>query len=496
MRYDAFISYSHAADGKLAPRLQLALHKLAKPWFKLRALSVFRDETDLSVSPGTWDSIQRALAESKHFVLMASPPAARSKWVKREVSFWLQERSLDSLLIVLTDGELVWSDEHGGIDGERSDAIPPPQVSAYRTEPLYADLRSAHTDVDLSLQNPDFKRRILPIAAKLHGKTPADLAGDEVREHRRTQRIRNAAITSLVALSLLAATGAYIAFRQAQEAERQRRSAVEAKEATERELLRAQIGELRALVQHIDVMLARPESAADAAQRDRLRTERDQVNARLAEVAQAHRRKLAAAIGFRGDFDFLQRWEGHAGKLQRFDTGVFIDPATDLALAKADVIRARYAFILTPDELEAVLSFVGLRGDAAQAAWNANPIAQRIQFAPADVARLVPEVAAPFWDQLVRRFPILTDPATPPAVQSALLSLAFNVGTGSKVWDRLSQPIAAADWFALADAIDSLAQEPRFARFPGSAERRHAEAELVRSTKVAVETQPPSGSLR
>jgi hypothetical protein len=31
MRYEAFVSYSHAVDGRLAPALQSALHRLAKP---------------------------------------------------------------------------------------------------------------------------------------------------------------------------------------------------------------------------------------------------------------------------------------------------------------------------------------------------------------------------------------------------------------------------------------------------------------------------------
>ena len=35
--YDAFISYSHAADGRLAPALQRALHRFAKPWYQVRA---------------------------------------------------------------------------------------------------------------------------------------------------------------------------------------------------------------------------------------------------------------------------------------------------------------------------------------------------------------------------------------------------------------------------------------------------------------------------
>ena len=40
LKYRAFISYSHAADGKLAPALQRALHVLAKPCFPRRRLTV------------------------------------------------------------------------------------------------------------------------------------------------------------------------------------------------------------------------------------------------------------------------------------------------------------------------------------------------------------------------------------------------------------------------------------------------------------------------
>lgn len=32
-RYRAFISYSQAADGRLAPALQSGLQRLAKPWY-------------------------------------------------------------------------------------------------------------------------------------------------------------------------------------------------------------------------------------------------------------------------------------------------------------------------------------------------------------------------------------------------------------------------------------------------------------------------------
>jgi hypothetical protein len=63
--YDAFISYGHAVDGKLAPALQHALHIFLKPWYSrvavrlgaIPALKVFRDQSSLSANPALWPSI-------------------------------------------------------------------------------------------------------------------------------------------------------------------------------------------------------------------------------------------------------------------------------------------------------------------------------------------------------------------------------------------------------------------------------------------------------
>jgi hypothetical protein len=73
MRFAAFISYSHAADHRIAAAIQAGLQQFAKPWLKRRALNVFRDQTNLAASPGLWPSIEAALQESEWFVLMASP---------------------------------------------------------------------------------------------------------------------------------------------------------------------------------------------------------------------------------------------------------------------------------------------------------------------------------------------------------------------------------------------------------------------------------------
>ena len=51
MAYNAFMSYSHTADGSFAAALQSAFHSFAKPWHKLRALHIFRDQTNLAVNP-------------------------------------------------------------------------------------------------------------------------------------------------------------------------------------------------------------------------------------------------------------------------------------------------------------------------------------------------------------------------------------------------------------------------------------------------------------
>jgi hypothetical protein len=114
--YNAFISYSHAVDGKLAPALQSALHGFARPWNRLRALRVFRDEASLSANPALWASIERALQASAFFILLASPEAARSRWVDREIAYWLRHKPKTNLLIALTDGEAVWDEAAGDFD--------------------------------------------------------------------------------------------------------------------------------------------------------------------------------------------------------------------------------------------------------------------------------------------------------------------------------------------------------------------------------------------
>jgi TIR domain len=104
MAYDGIISYSHAADGRLAPALGRGLEQMAKRWNSRRAPRVFRDETGRSTNPHLWSAIERALDESAWFLLLASPEAAASEWVNKEVEHWLAAKSVERLLPVVTDG--------------------------------------------------------------------------------------------------------------------------------------------------------------------------------------------------------------------------------------------------------------------------------------------------------------------------------------------------------------------------------------------------------
>ena len=88
--YDAFISYSHQDDDKLAPALRAGLERFAKPWHRLRTLRVFLDSANLSADPRLWGSVEEALGSSRWLVLLASPNAATSEWVNREVAWWLE----------------------------------------------------------------------------------------------------------------------------------------------------------------------------------------------------------------------------------------------------------------------------------------------------------------------------------------------------------------------------------------------------------------------
>jgi WD40 repeat protein len=253
--YKAFISYSHAVDGKLAPALQDALQRFTKPWYRRRALRVFRDETNLGANPALWSSIQAALATSEFFILLASPEAARSPWVEREIKYWLSHRPKADFLIVLTSGTIAWDEATGDFDWKRTTALPISVRNLFEEEPRYIDLRWARTVDHVALGHPEFRNSVADLAVPLYGRAKDDLVGEDIRAHRRTLAIVRGVIAVLTALVLaiggLASlfVGQRNAARRAARTAESRALAAEARLSLERQPAFALLQSLRALQQ-------------------------------------------------------------------------------------------------------------------------------------------------------------------------------------------------------------------------------------------------------
>jgi MTH538 TIR-like domain (DUF1863) len=209
--YDAFISYSHAGDGELAPALQAGVERFAKPWYRARALKIFRDETSLSADPGLWSAIELALSRSSWFVLMASPEAAASPWVDREIRWWLEHRSVNRLLIVVTGRTLSWDEQASDFDRARSTALPAALLGAFDEEPRWVDCPWADSSERVSRANPDLQQVVADVAAALRGVPKDELVGIHVREHKRTMRLAGGAVASLAILLVVSVVAAVVA---------------------------------------------------------------------------------------------------------------------------------------------------------------------------------------------------------------------------------------------------------------------------------------------
>lgn len=210
-KYQAFISYSHAADSQLAPAVQAALERFGKPWYSRSSIQVFRDQTDLALTPDLPREIQKALENSECFILLAGPDAARSIWVEKEIRFWIQHRSPNRLLVVLTGGELEWgTDDFNWI---KTTALPRSLQQVFKSEPLWADLSWPKTDADRSLRNPRFLVEIAKLVAGIRGESLTDTLNRAARQHQQAMRLLWATVAALVVLTLAALGTASVSFK-------------------------------------------------------------------------------------------------------------------------------------------------------------------------------------------------------------------------------------------------------------------------------------------
>ncbi len=201
MAYNAFMSYSHAADARFAPFLQRAIQGFAKPWYKLRSVRIFRDETGLTLTPELWPDIQRAMNSCQFFILLASPEAAASEWVSKEIEHWLALRRV-APLIVITSGKVEWDEQTADFNWLETTAVPRTLAGAYAQEPLYLDATAVKSS-ELSDRNTKLRSAAAQIYARLTNRSLDEVIGADVRQNRRNRLTAGTAVVTLATLGTL-----------------------------------------------------------------------------------------------------------------------------------------------------------------------------------------------------------------------------------------------------------------------------------------------------
>ena len=183
MQYDAFLSYSHR-DLQVANGIRNGLHEIGRRRGQLRALRVFRDDSNLVASPDLWGRITEAMESARFMIVVLSPQAGQSSWANMEIRYWLEHRGQEQMMLVLAGGQLRWDSDRARFDPELSNAAPPvlTQPGVLAVEPLYIDVSD---DAPWDVRSLVFRDKLTSLAAPIHAKTKDELAGEDQRERRR-----------------------------------------------------------------------------------------------------------------------------------------------------------------------------------------------------------------------------------------------------------------------------------------------------------------------
>lgn len=203
--HDAFITYTQGGelDRALARAVQHALHRLARPFYRLRAMNVFRDETSLAQTNALTGAIAQHLAGSEFLLVIASPASAKAEWVRLETREWLRLGRLGNLVIIVADGVFKWDAAAARFDAT-TDCLTPELLAAdWQDQPLMIDIRSIKQS-DLVLRNPEFSLAMARIAARIRRTEPYLLISQDVSEHRKKLVVAWSAVTMIVASASVA----------------------------------------------------------------------------------------------------------------------------------------------------------------------------------------------------------------------------------------------------------------------------------------------------
>lgn len=202
---------------------------------------------------------------------------------------------------------------------------------------------------------------------------------------------------------------------------------------------------------------------------------------RFALIADVVASESAQWYDFRGRVGFIAAAEGHVGRpyfpgdLEAgtgLGSGVTLDPGYDLGRHHFHELEQIYGHLFELEQLGVLSRAIGKRG-AEAAALVELPEFQAITIDADTAARLLPSIAVSYWRMLVAAVRAVALKQTPAAVQTAMLSLAYNAGVPRAA--RVGRYVAAADYRGLAKEIRALGR----GKGRGIEARRGLEADLI-----------------
>ena len=217
-RYDIFLSYSRD-DAAFARWLEAALEQYRCPkQLSFPRLRVFRDEHDLvgnTLSP----SIRGALLDSEVLLVVCSPAARRSRWVRDEIDIFAEAYGSTRILPVLCAGEPEATSERAAFPDALIRVLPDAFAPDFRRGVTGRERREA----------------LLAVIAFAHG------CDKEVLALRDEQRARKRRLVAAVgALAIAGGFVGYAAFEQSRR-RHERMSSGKAREAIERRALASEL---------------------------------------------------------------------------------------------------------------------------------------------------------------------------------------------------------------------------------------------------------------
>jgi hypothetical protein len=119
--------------------------------------------------------------------------------VNKEIAYWLDTKSADTLLIGVTDGVLTWDNAANDFAWSETTPLPPALKGKFSAEPEWVDLTAYRGDA--IKRDANFIELAAGFAAAIRGMPKDDLVSQEVKQQRQALTLAWSAAAALLLLA-------------------------------------------------------------------------------------------------------------------------------------------------------------------------------------------------------------------------------------------------------------------------------------------------------